>query len=173
MNSLDLFILIPIIAGFTFGLFRGLVKELTSLAAVVLGIYGAKFFSPWLAAVLVRSFDFSARTAQPTAYFLLFLVIVVGLLFLSRIVDKVFESMSLGGLNKLFGGLFGALKYALILSVLINVFNVADDKFSIMNPTTKSASFAYEPVLKLGPALWEEAKSYKTDKNKADEQPID
>ena len=173
MNPLDLFILIPIIAGFTFGLFRGLVKELTSLAAVVLGIYGARFFSPWLAAVLVRSFNFSARTAQPTAYFLLFLVIVVGLLFLSRIVDKVFESMSLGGLNKLFGGLFGALKYALILSVLINVFNVVDDKFSIINPTTKSASFAYEPVLKLGPALWEEAKSYKTDKNKADEQPID
>lgn len=173
MNSLDLFILIPIIAGFTFGLFRGLVKELTSLAAVVLGIYGAKFFSPWLAAVLMRSFDFSARTAQPTAYFLLFLVIVVGLLFLSRIVDKVFESMSLGGLNKLFGGLFGALKYALVLSMLINVFNVVDDKFSIINPTTKSASFAYEPVLKLGPALWEEAKSYKTDKNKADEQPID
>jgi membrane protein required for colicin V production len=124
MNSLDLFILIPIIAGFTFGLFKGLVKELTSLAAVVLGIYGAKFFSPWLVNVLVKSFDFSVKTAQPTAYFLLFIVIVVGLLFLSRIVDKVFESMSLGGLNKFFGGLFGALKYALILSVLINVFNV-------------------------------------------------
>ena len=67
MNSLDLFILIPIIAGFTFGLFKGLVKELTSLAAVVLGIYGAKFFSPWLVAVLVKSFDFSVKTAQPTA----------------------------------------------------------------------------------------------------------
>ena len=163
MNSLDLFILIPIIAGFTFGLFKGLVKELTSLAAVVLGIYGAKFFSPWLVNVLVKNFDFSVKTAQPTAYFLLFIVIVVGLLFLSRIVDKVFESMSLGGLNKFFGGLFGALKYALILSVLINVFN----------PTTKSASFAYKPVLELGPALWEEAKSYNTDKSKADEQLID
>ena len=81
--------------------------------------------------------------------------------------------MSLGGLNKLFGGLFGALKYALILSVLINVFNVVDDKFSIINPTTKSASFAYKPVLDLGPALWEEAKSYNTDKSKADEQLVD
>ena len=81
--------------------------------------------------------------------------------------------MSLGGLNKFFGGLFGALKYALILSVLINVFNVVDDKFSIINPTTKSASFAYKPVLDLGPALWEEAKSYNTDKSKADEQLID
>ncbi len=173
MNSLDLFILLPIAAGFTFGLFKGLVKELTSLAAIVLGIYGAKFFSPWLADVLIRSFDFSTRTARPTAYFLLFIVIVIGLLFVSRVVDKVFESMSLGGLNKLFGGFFGAIKYALILSVLINVFDVADSKFSIVSPATKSASFAYKPILQLGPTLWEETKNYKTDKNKADEQPID
>jgi len=34
MNSLDLIIIIPIAAGFIFGLFKGLIKELTSLAAI-------------------------------------------------------------------------------------------------------------------------------------------
>ena len=41
MNTLDLVILIPIAVGFVFGLFKGLIKELTSLAAIFLGIYAA------------------------------------------------------------------------------------------------------------------------------------
>ncbi len=65
--------------------------------------------------------------------------------------------MSLGGLNKLLGGFFGGLKYALIVSVLLNVFDAIDSKFPIVEPETKSNSFGYKPMLKLAPALWDEA----------------
>ena len=41
MNTIDFVILIPILIGFVFGLFKGFIKELASLAAIFLGIYGA------------------------------------------------------------------------------------------------------------------------------------
>lgn len=163
MNSLDIFILIPIAVGFVFGLFKGLVKELTSLAAIFLGIYFSKLLSPWLTGILIKSFDFSIKMAQPMAYLLIFIAVVLVLLMLARTLDKVFESMSLGGLNKLLGGVFGGLKYALVLSVLLNVFEVIDSKFNFVEPETKSNSLVYMPLIHLGPKLWDDAKKLKKD----------
>ena len=158
MHTLDLLLLIPVTLGFVFGLFKGLIKELTSLAAIVLGIYGAKLFAPPVSGFLIHTLHFSNKTAMPFAYLFLFILIAVLLLFLANMLDKVFDSMSLGGLNKFLGGLFGALKYALIVSILLNVFDALDSRFPIIKAKTKAESIGYKPLLKLAPALWEETK---------------
>lgn len=158
MNSLDLFLLIPIALGLIFGLFKGLVKELASLAAIVLGIYGAKLLAPMVSDILVQTFDFSPKTAQPLSYLFVFIAIAIVLLLLAKMLDKMFDTISLGGLNKLFGGVFGALKYAIIISVLLNVFDAIDSRFSILKTETKEKSIAYKPLMRLGPVLWDEAK---------------
>ena len=161
MHTLDLYLLIPIVFGFVFGLFKGLVKELASLAAIVLGIYGAKLFAPAVSGFLVHKFDFSIRTAQPVSYLLVFVVIALGLLMLASMLDKLFDSMALGGLNKFLGGLFGALKYALLVSVFLNLVNALDSHYSFIKEKSRQESFAYKPLLKLGPALWDETKKNK------------
>jgi membrane protein required for colicin V production len=161
MNTLDLIILMPIVFGFIFGLFKGLIKELASLAAIVLGIYGAKLFAPIVSDFLVSKFAFSIKTSLPIAYLILFISIAILLLFISRILDKLFDSISLGGLNKFLGGLFGALKYALIVSVLLNVFDGLNSRFPIIKTKTKDESIGYKPIIKLAPTLWEETKKGK------------
>lgn len=84
MNKLDFILLIPIGIGFVFGLFKGFIKEITSLAAVLLGIYGAKLLAPYVAAFLVGTFRFSDKTALPMAYLVLFAGIAIGLLIKTR-----------------------------------------------------------------------------------------
>jgi len=163
MNSLDLIILIPIAIGFVVGIFKGLIKELISLAAIVLGIYGAKFFSPWFARVLVNTISISPKTAQPVAFLLLFIAIAVGMLILAHLLDKLFNAISLGGLNKFLGGVFGGIKYALIVSVLMNVFDVLHTKFGIGSEELIENSITYKTTLKVAPQLWEEAKKHKTE----------
>ena len=158
MISLDLFLLIPITLGFIFGLFKGLIKELISLVAIIAGIYGAKLFAPLVSKILINTFAFSPTTARPTAYIILFIAIGIGLLLAANAIDKIFDSLSLGGLNKLLGGIFGALKYALIVSVLLNVFDALDSRFSMIKHQTKENSIAYKPLMKFGPGLWEETK---------------
>jgi Uncharacterized membrane protein, required for colicin V production len=170
MNKLDFILLIPIGIGFVFGLFKGFIKEITSLVAVLLGIYGAKLLAPYVAAFLVSTFRFSDKTALPMAYLVLFAGIAVGLLIVAKSLEKIFDSMSLGGINKLFGGIFGALKYALIVSVLLIVFNAIDSRFSIINASTKENSKVYAPLLKLAPALWDEAKKERDSKSTTDHE---
>lgn len=162
MNTLDLILLVPIVLGFVFGLFKGLIKELASLAAIVLGIYGAKMLAPAMSTFLIQHFHFSIRTALPFAYLILFAAIAITLLLLAKTLDKIFDSIALSGLNKFLGGLFSALKYALIISVLLNVFDALDTKFTLVKPKTKKESIGYKPLLKLAPALWDETKTIKT-----------
>lgn len=158
MSNLDLIILIPIALGFVFGLFKGLIKELASLLAILLGIWGAKTFASSLSGFLIHSAGFSPKTALPFAYLILFASIAIILLIIAKTLDRFFESIKLGGLNKFLGGVFAALKYALIVSVLLNVFDAIDQRFPIIKPKSKTESFGYQPVKSLAPVLWEESK---------------
>ena len=160
MNKLDLLILLPMAVGFVFGIFKGLIKEVTSFAAILLGIYGAKLLAPVASSILVDTFHFSPVTATPLSYLILFIAIAVGLLVLAKSIEKMFDSMALGGLNKFLGGLFGALKYGLIVSVLLIVINAIDTRFSFISADTKNNSLLYQPMLKLAPALWDESKQH-------------
>lgn len=172
MNTLDIIILIPIAVGFVFGLFRGLIKELIGLVAIFLGIYGAKFLSPWLSDILVSVFSFSAKTAQPVAYISLFIVIVVLMLIIARMLDKLFDAVSLGGLNRFLGGLFGAIKFALVVSVLINVMNALEEKFDIVENETINNSLLYKPVMKIAPDLWKEFREHYHESEKKPENAV-
>ena len=161
MSNIDISILIIVGAGFVLGIFKGLVRELASLAAIVLGIYGAKLFSSLLVPLVVDMLGVSEKVAQPLSYVVLFIAIAVALLILARTVDKVFDAVSLGGLNKFLGGVFGALKYALIISVLINVFEPLNQKFRFMSEEKQQNSVTYRPLLNLAPDLWDEATQYR------------
>jgi len=160
MTILDLFILAPIVLGFVFGLFKGLIKELFSLAAIVLGVFGARIFEPQVSKFLLSMFDMQVGTAQAVSYLILFLAIVILLLFIANMLEKLFSAIALGGLNKLLGGLFGALKMALIVSVLLNVFDTFDHQYEMVKAETKNKSFAYEKMLNFAPKLWDEARKY-------------
>jgi len=147
--------------GFIFGLFKGLVKEVASLAAIVLGIYGAKAFAPSVSGFFIRAFSFSPKTALPFSWLFLFILIAIILIIVAKSLDKFFDSIALGGVNKLLGGFFAAFKYALILSVLLNVFDAIDSRFSLIKPKAKAESIGYQPVLNLAPKLWEKSKETK------------
>lgn len=158
MGILDLFIIIPIVLGFVFGLFKGLIKELFSLAAIVLGVFGARLFEPRVSEILLSMFDMQIGVTQAVSYLILFVAIAILLLIFAKILDKLFSAIALGGLNKFLGALFGALKMALIVSVLLNVFDTLNQQYGIIKEEIKSNSLTYESMLNFAPELWNEAK---------------
>ena len=158
MNTFDLFILIPIALGLIFGLFKGFVKEVVSLIAVVLAIFAAEMLSDSIKPLIAGFFDFSDKMAKTVSYILIFTLTILAALLISRLTDNLLSSISLGWLNSLLGGVFGALKIAIVVSVLMNVYDALDSKFGFANPEKKEASLSYYPILKLAPSLWEEAK---------------
>lgn len=157
MNVLDIVLLAPVCVGLVFGLFKGLVRELLSLAAVVLSVWGARCFEPRVSPWLAEVFDMQPGVAQAVAWLLLFVAIALLLLVLARLIDGFFKAIALGGLNKLLGGVFGALKWALVVSVLLNVFDTFDRRFAWLDADLKRDSLLYEGMMHFGPRLWQEA----------------
>ena len=85
---------------------------------------------------------------------------------LAQLFEKTLSIIQLGGLNKFLGAIVGGLKFFLVLSVLLNVFDAMDERFHLINKATKEESLTYSLVLKAGPELWKEVK----DKQSINEQ---
>lgn len=144
MNVLDILIIIPV-AWFGFkGLKNGLIRELASIAALVLGVWATFRFSDFVAA---RLGDIPA--VKPVAFVLTFFVVLVAVHFAGILVEKVVKLVIPAWLNNIFGLLFGAAKALLVVSVLLYFVTIVDFKELLLKPQVKEHSLLYnytEPV---------------------------
>lgn len=154
---LDLIILIPIAWGMFRGFKRGLIIELCTLMALVLGIFGAAEFGEMGSEYLQSTFNTEPRMSLVLAFTILFILIVVAVTFFGKVLSKVVKMVALGMVNKLFGLLFGGIKFLLIVSALIFVFEGFPMTSNLVPVEWKSDSILYQPVsdvaLKLYPVL--------------------
>lgn len=171
MNSLDIYLAIPIIIGVISGLFKGLIKEVIGLLILITGIFFARMFDDLVASFLIKRFDLNEGTAEPLSFLIVFALIAIILSILGRMLERSFNTISLSGLNKMLGGLFGGLKYALIISIFLNLLEGVNRRFTLIEQQSKNESLLYSPILNIGPDLWKKAKGEMDDqKSKEDER---
>ena len=153
MNILDIILVIPIVLLAFAGFRKGLIKELASLVALILGIYFAVYFSDWTAGFLTQHFDINQRYVFIIAFVLTFIGVVILVSLLGKLLDKVASLAALGLINKLFGLVFGMAKGVVLMSVLILFFNMIDGKSKILKEETRQSSMLYEPLSKVAPLI--------------------
>ncbi len=120
MTPLDLLLLLPLAVGTVKGYRRGLVLEVVSLLAFVVGVVGG--LSLLSAAIsVVRSYLGELFGMLPLVSFLLVLAgIMWGVHLLGGLVKQAVHLTPLGVLDNLLGGAAGALKWLLGLSLLLH-----------------------------------------------------
>jgi membrane protein required for colicin V production len=91
---------------------------------------------------------------QVVAFAGTFLIILVGLVLLGKAMTKIAETMALGFFNKLVGAIFGFLKYALILSIVLIVYHEINTSLRFMEKEKVKDSVLYDPVKNFAPALF-------------------
>lgn len=164
MNSLDIILLVPVGIGLIVGAYRGLVKELSSLAAIIMAIVVAKLFSSVFAKILIDFVHLSSTFASILAYLILFIATILIVRMFSNLLEKIFDKLALGGLNKLLGAVFGGLKFLLIVSVLLNLIVLLNKYVPILKKESTENSIAYKPILSIVPGLWDESKRMQHEK---------
>lgn len=82
-----------------------------------------------------------------------FLGIVVAIYFIAKLIQRGVEGMALGGINKIGGALFGALKFALVMSVVIFVIDAIEKSYPVISFQTKKESLLYKPVGMIAPMI--------------------
>lgn len=154
MSIIDIVLAALLLFGFVRGLFKGLFVEVASLVALVLGIYGAIHFSYFASDILESKVDWNEKTINIVAFAVTFVIIVLTISLAGKALTKLADFAALGLLNKLLGGVFGALKIGLILSVLLIVFSKLNNTLPFMEKEDLEESTLYEPVKSLAPMIF-------------------
>ncbi|MBU4319171.1 MAG: CvpA family protein [Proteobacteria bacterium] len=139
MNSLD--IIIACILGYCLirGIFRGLIKELSSIVGVLAGVYLASAYYP-LTSNLLSKWVANASYRDISGFLMIFcgVLLVVGVV--GVIIRYLLKIASAGWVDRLLGTLFAVVKAVLIVSVILVILtsflpkNAAIMKNSILAP---------------------------------------
>ncbi|GEQ85016.1 hypothetical protein ULMS_05240 [Patiriisocius marinistellae] len=178
MSIIDIILGIILIYAFYRGLSQGLFSTLASLLGLILGVYGAMYFSGYAADYLANNVDWNEQTIQLAAFAITFLVILVAISIAGKLLTKVADFAALGFLNKLLGGLFNAIKFAFIISVLFMFINASTAASGfVISEEKKADSILYEPVASIAPLMLphilKEVETYKEENEEDEDEPIE
>lgn len=154
MGVIDIVLGALILFGLVRGFMKGLFVEVASLVALIAGVYGAIHFSNFTAEFLQTKTEWNEKTINITAFAITFIVIVIAIGLAGKALTKLADFAALGIINKLAGGVFGALKIALILSVVLNIFDRFNNTITLLDEDTKQDAALYEPVKSLVPMIF-------------------
>ncbi len=154
MNYIDLILLIFLLWSAYRGFRNGLIIEVASLAALILGIFGAIKFSYMTSDFLIEKFDMTTQYLPLISFAITFVIIVVVVHLLAKALDKLVKAIALGFVNRLLGVLFGVIKTAFILSIILVILNTIDRKTHFLPEDKIEESFLYKPISAFAPMIF-------------------
>jgi len=154
LNYFDVVISIFLLWSAYRGVTKGFLIMAASLAALVLGVWGAIRFSDLTAAFLVQQFEWGTKYLSLIAFALTFIGIVILVHFLARALSKLVKAVALGFVDRIAGLLFGVLKTAFIISIILVVINSIDKRVPFIPDDHKENSLLFQPLSKLAPAIF-------------------
>ena len=154
MNYIDIILGILIILSAIGGFKNGLITELASLAALILGIWGAIQFSDITTELLIKYFDLKSNYLNIISFGITFIVIVILVHIVAGVINNMVDSGMLGITNKLGGMVFGVLRSILFLSIVLMVFDKIDEDVKIIPENVKANSRMYEPIRNIAPSIF-------------------
>lgn len=158
MNYLDIIIVIPLLYGMIKGFSNGLIKEVTSLLALVVGVYVAINFSEYLEPKVVETLGGYEEFVSVIAFGVLFLVSVLFIRTLGFIIDKLTKALALGIVSRFLGGIFGLLKVLVIFSFLL--FVITD--YNLVDKKTENDSVLFKPLVDVAAIITPQLKKHQS-----------
>lgn len=153
MNFLDIFIVIILVYGIIKGIIRGFVLQSFSILGVIIGIYFSILYVGRVSLWVSHGIDISLTYARPISYFIIFCAVILSFHLVAKLLDKSIKVSLVSWVNKLLGAVLGLLKYALVLSIFLHVFQAMDKNEKVLKHEKKANSLLYYPVFKIVPKL--------------------
>ena len=171
MNWLDAILLLPLVIGLVRGLMRGLISEVIAFVVVILGVLGARFGAPPFSAWLLKQFAWPQNACDVVAYTLVFLAIAIVLSIVARLLTKFMHAIHLGWVNRLLGGVFGLLKFGLMVLLAVFILDRSDKAFHWMEKSPiVQTSIVYPQMVKLCDTIYHSVPISEKEKAPSDAQ---
>ena len=154
MNWLDIVLVCLAGIGFVKGLFDGVIKQVVSLIALLVGIFFCTKAALWLRGYILALGWFPEQGVTVLSYVAGFLLIVGVILLAGEILTRVVGATPLSVLKHLAGGVLGLCFMMAFISLLLNGMEMID-KGSVLIPRgAKVESRFYNSVKEIIPTIY-------------------
>lgn len=132
---------------------QGLLNSAFRLAGLILGIIVAANLGAWASDILIMQLSISEGIADIAGYILIFLLVILIAQVIGYFLRTIIHAIKLGWLDKLGGLLLGALKAAIIISVIFWVLMAIPS--DSLGEDIKDRSVSYKLLAGFAPSLYE------------------
>jgi membrane protein required for colicin V production len=154
MNVVDIVLLILIVGAAINGFTKGFFVELASIASLILGIWAAVEFSGFVQQWLSKYLTWSHDAMRLASFILTFVFVVIVVHLIATLTEKFVKAIALSIFSRLAGAIFGAIKAAFIISLLmIVVSKIEDFTVTIIPEKAKAESRFYGPIENMAPNI--------------------
>ena len=150
MEKIDWIIIGVITVGTVLGFSKGAIRQVATLVGLVAGLLLARALYLTVGERMAVEFGTSATVSQIIAFFLIWILVPIALLWVAALLTRVLEVVHLGILNRLIGALLGGMKYALIISTVVQLIQFIDPNDQLLSHDTKEKSVMFYPMEELG-----------------------
>jgi membrane protein required for colicin V production len=128
---------------------KGFIIAIFSIIAFIIGLAAALKLSTAVAAYLKDSISVSAKWLPFIAFALVFFVVIILVRLGAKLIEKTFQAVMLGWLNRIGGILLYAALYLIILSIFI----FYAEKLQLLQPEALKSSQTYPFIQPWGPKV--------------------
>lgn len=144
MNTTDIILLLVVLVpGVITGFTKGFVHQIVTLAALWIGALLSAQFSTTLGTFIQNIVTMPGNTARILAFVLIFIIVYLVLRLLGELIKKIAKDVFGGGIDKLLGVILGVTKTALLVGLIILLFDNLNESLNIIDKKTTADSTAY------------------------------
>lgn len=162
MAILDIVLLLCFIPAIIRGLSKGLINELISLVSLILGAWLAFKFSSAVGAWMGNYLQLDPKVINVIAFAVIVILVVLLLNLIGQLLTKIVKITMLGWLNRLLGMVFGIIKVALVLGLVIMIFSGINAKLGLVKPEVLDETVVYNAIKNIAENVFPYLKSFVT-----------
>jgi len=162
MATLDIILLICFIPGIVSGISKGFVKQLVNLASIILGGWAAFKFSEMVSTWLQGYLTMDPKLIYIISFAIIVVVAVLLLNLIGSLIVKVLKIAEIGWFDRVLGFVLGIAKAALVLGLLIFIFDGINEKWQIVDPAKFEDAAVYNGLRDLSRVVFPAIKSFMT-----------
>lgn len=160
MNVLDTILLLCFVPAVIGGLRKGFIAQVIAIVSLLLGIWLSFRFSSIVTGWLSTWIQTSENILNIISFAVIFIVVILVLGIVGRLLEATVKIILLGWLNKLLGLVFAILKYAIVIGLLLMLFNTINAETHIVKDEVLNNSALYRLLLDAASAIFPYLKTF-------------
>lgn len=146
MAILDIVLLLCFVPAIVSGITKGFIRQAAELVAILVGAWAAFHFSSLASTWLAQYIELDKLVLHIICFVLIVVIVSLLLSLAGILVTKFINIVSLGWINGLLGLLFGIIKVAVILGLLIMAFEALNSSLGLVDAEELDDAVVYQKL---------------------------